>query len=286
MRTALRVDPPPPRQGFMLAGLVGATINYPFDLVKGRMMAEAHFATTGQISARSTPAVFAQIVREGGVAGLFRGLPTRSALHAVVWCVVGIGREACVGNTLGGRSGPCLVWASDFKMAEHQNYRRHARKRTDLAWATNFAKNMSQVRTCVGIRQSCGTDRLCASMLRECCRNPPKPVGHIWPMSCAHWTEIGQHWRKIGKVWPTLALRPPTIARDQPTLARFRPKLSRLKRRNDDDLETVVERRGVWSGGAPALISFGSSLGPRWQIFVCASRRSAGRAHQRQPQES
>lgn len=81
--------------GFMLAGLVGATINYPFDLVKGRMMAEAHFATTGQISARSTPAVFAQIVREGGVAGLFRGLPTRSALHAVVWCVVGIGREAC-----------------------------------------------------------------------------------------------------------------------------------------------------------------------------------------------
>eukprot|EP00441_Pelagodinium_beii_P041664 CAMPEP_0197650604 /NCGR_PEP_ID=MMETSP1338-20131121/31043_1 /TAXON_ID=43686 ORGANISM="Pelagodinium beii, Strain RCC1491" /NCGR_SAMPLE_ID=MMETSP1338 /ASSEMBLY_ACC=CAM_ASM_000754 /LENGTH=337 /DNA_ID=CAMNT_0043225041 /DNA_START=12 /DNA_END=1026 /DNA_ORIENTATION=- len=35
--------------GFMFAGLVGATVNYPFDLVKGRMMAEAFQATSGEV---------------------------------------------------------------------------------------------------------------------------------------------------------------------------------------------------------------------------------------------
>jgi len=81
--------------GFMLAGLVGATINYPFDLVKGRMMAEAYPATTGQVAVSSMPTTFAKVIKDGGVMGLFRGLPTRSALHAIVWCCVGVGREAC-----------------------------------------------------------------------------------------------------------------------------------------------------------------------------------------------
>mmetsp|Transcript_120118 Transcript_120118/g.347039 ORF Transcript_120118/g.347039 Transcript_120118/m.347039 type:complete len:341 (-) Transcript_120118:216-1238(-) len=81
--------------GFMLAGLCGATINYPFDLVKGRMMAEAYFAHSGEMQKMSTVGTFAKVVRDGGLASLFRGLPTRSALHAMVWCVVGIGREVC-----------------------------------------------------------------------------------------------------------------------------------------------------------------------------------------------
>lgn len=81
--------------GFMLAGLLGATINYPFDLVKGRMMAEAYPATTGQTAPSTMASTFSKIARENGYAGLFRGLMTRSALHAVIWCVVGVGRETC-----------------------------------------------------------------------------------------------------------------------------------------------------------------------------------------------
>merc|ERR1719277_1417012 len=81
--------------GFMLAGLVGATVNYPFDLVKGRMMAEAYFASTRQVEPSTMLGTFRNVAREGGLVGLFRGLPTRSALHAIVWCTVGVGREAC-----------------------------------------------------------------------------------------------------------------------------------------------------------------------------------------------
>lgn len=81
--------------GFMVAGLIGATINYPFDLVKGKMMAEAYPAVMGEVPKSTTLGTFARILREGGLIGLFRGLPTRSALHAVVWCTVGVGREAC-----------------------------------------------------------------------------------------------------------------------------------------------------------------------------------------------
>eukprot|EP00930_Biecheleria_cincta_P075470 TRINITY_DN62642_c0_g1_i1.p1 TRINITY_DN62642_c0_g1~~TRINITY_DN62642_c0_g1_i1.p1 ORF type:complete len:341 (-),score=51.66 TRINITY_DN62642_c0_g1_i1:134-1156(-) len=81
--------------GFMLAGLLGATVNYPFDLVKGRMMSEAFHATTGERSKSSMVGTFRRVLKDGGVLGLFRGLPTRSFLHATVWCVVGVGREAC-----------------------------------------------------------------------------------------------------------------------------------------------------------------------------------------------
>lgn len=81
--------------GFMFAGLIGATLNYPFDLVKGRMMAEAFQVTSGQIQKTSMVRHFQNILAERGVTGLFRGLPTRSVLHATVWCVVGLGREAC-----------------------------------------------------------------------------------------------------------------------------------------------------------------------------------------------
>lgn len=81
--------------GFMLAGLLGATLNYPFDLVKGRMMSEALQATTGQKCQSTMAGTFQAILREGGISGLFRGLPTRSVLHATVWCCVGVGREAC-----------------------------------------------------------------------------------------------------------------------------------------------------------------------------------------------
>lgn len=89
--------------GFMTAGLVGATVNYPLDLVKGRMMAEAYQATTGQGPSSSMIGHFRSIIAQNGVLGLFRGLPTRSALHATVWAVVGIGREAC--ERLGVRDG-------------------------------------------------------------------------------------------------------------------------------------------------------------------------------------
>jgi len=81
--------------GFMFAGLVGATVNYPFDLVKGRMMAEAFQATSGEVPKSSMWRHFQTVVHERGFVGLFRGLPTRSVLHATVWCVVGLGREAC-----------------------------------------------------------------------------------------------------------------------------------------------------------------------------------------------
>ncbi|CAE8590314.1 unnamed protein product [Polarella glacialis] len=81
--------------GFMTAGLIGATVNYPFDLVKGRMMAEAYEASTGVKTPSTMIGTFRKVIADGGVAGLFRGLPTRSALHATVWCVVGIGREVC-----------------------------------------------------------------------------------------------------------------------------------------------------------------------------------------------
>jgi len=81
--------------GFMLAGLLGATINYPFDLVKGRMMAEAYMVQTGQAPKSTMFGTISRVLRESGAIGLFRGLPTRSALHAMVWCVVGVGREAC-----------------------------------------------------------------------------------------------------------------------------------------------------------------------------------------------
>lgn len=81
--------------GFMCAGLVGATVNYPLDLVKGKMMAEAYHATSGQMPKSTTVGTFVAIVKQDGILGLFRGLPTRSMLHATVWCVVGIGRELC-----------------------------------------------------------------------------------------------------------------------------------------------------------------------------------------------
>lgn len=81
--------------GFMVAGMIGATVNYPLDLVKGRMMAEAYHVNTGQVPKSSMLGHLAAILRQGGVLGLFRGLPTRTMLHATVWCVVGIGREVC-----------------------------------------------------------------------------------------------------------------------------------------------------------------------------------------------
>lgn len=81
--------------GFAAAGLVAATVNYPLDLVKGRMMAEAYMVASGQAPGSSMMSSFADVIRKNGLAGLFRGLPTRSALHAVVWCVVGVGREGC-----------------------------------------------------------------------------------------------------------------------------------------------------------------------------------------------
>merc|ERR1711972_90906 len=79
--------------GFMLAGMVGATINYPFDLVKGRMMAEAYPSVYMGKPKRGTLKVFSDVVQQEGLVGLFRGLPTRTALHAVVWLCVGLGRE-------------------------------------------------------------------------------------------------------------------------------------------------------------------------------------------------
>ncbi|CAJ1341116.1 unnamed protein product [Effrenium voratum] len=84
--------------GFMMAGLVGATINYPFDRVKGHMMGQAYQVSVGQAPSETTYCAFRWVLRDG-LAGLFRGLPTRSMLHATVWCVVGIGRELC--ETLG-----------------------------------------------------------------------------------------------------------------------------------------------------------------------------------------
>lgn len=81
--------------GFMLAGLVAATINYPFDRVKGHMMGRAFQASIGEQPKESTYGAFAAVVKRHGVGGLFHGLPTRSVLHAVVWCVVGAGREFC-----------------------------------------------------------------------------------------------------------------------------------------------------------------------------------------------
>mmetsp|Transcript_42616 Transcript_42616/g.99372 ORF Transcript_42616/g.99372 Transcript_42616/m.99372 type:complete len:328 (-) Transcript_42616:12-995(-) len=81
--------------GFMFAGLVAATVNYPFDRVKGLMMGEAYQASIGEVAQRSTGGTFLAIVQKQGVLGLFRGLPTRSMLHATVWCCVGLGREAC-----------------------------------------------------------------------------------------------------------------------------------------------------------------------------------------------
>ena len=85
--------------GFMFAGLIAATVNYPFDRVKGLMMGEAYQAVAlsgeGALAQRSTLGTFRSICQKHGVLGLFRGLPTRSMLHATVWCCVGLGREAC-----------------------------------------------------------------------------------------------------------------------------------------------------------------------------------------------
>lgn len=81
--------------GFMLAGLVAATVNYPFDRVKGHMMGRAFQASIGEQPKESTYGAFAAVVKRHGIGGLFHGLPTRSVLHAVVWCVVGAGREFC-----------------------------------------------------------------------------------------------------------------------------------------------------------------------------------------------
>ncbi|CAE7662697.1 ucpB [Symbiodinium pilosum] len=81
--------------GFMFAGLIAATVNYPFDRVKGLMMGEAYQASIGEVAQRSTIGTFRSICQKHGILGLFRGLPTRSMLHAVVWCTVGLGREAC-----------------------------------------------------------------------------------------------------------------------------------------------------------------------------------------------
>lgn len=81
--------------GFMTAGLFGATVNYPLDLVKGRMMGEAYAATNGEAPKRTMMYYFRTIVAQKGLPGLFQGLPTRSVLHATVWCVVGVGRELC-----------------------------------------------------------------------------------------------------------------------------------------------------------------------------------------------
>eukprot|EP00439_Symbiodinium_sp_Y106_P081996 s1328_g21.t1 len=81
--------------GFMFAGLIAATVNYPFDRVKGLMMGEAYQASTGEVAQHSTLGTFRSICQKHGILGLFRGLPTRSMLHGVVWCCVGLGREAC-----------------------------------------------------------------------------------------------------------------------------------------------------------------------------------------------
>ena len=52
-------------------------------------------ASIGEVPSETTYGAFASVVRRHGVGGLLHGLPTRSVLHAVVWCVVGAGREAC-----------------------------------------------------------------------------------------------------------------------------------------------------------------------------------------------
>lgn len=52
-------------------------------------------ASIGEVPSEMTYGAFASVVRRHGVGGLLHGLPTRSVLHAVVWCVVGAGREAC-----------------------------------------------------------------------------------------------------------------------------------------------------------------------------------------------
>lgn len=52
-------------------------------------------ASIGEQPKESTYGAFAAVVKRHGIGGLFHGLPTRSVLHAVVWCVVGAGREFC-----------------------------------------------------------------------------------------------------------------------------------------------------------------------------------------------
>lgn len=59
------------------------------------MMGEAYQASTGEVAQHSTLGTFRSICQKHGILGLFRGLPTRSMLHATVWCCVGLGREAC-----------------------------------------------------------------------------------------------------------------------------------------------------------------------------------------------
>lgn len=81
--------------GFMCAGLVAATVNYPFDRVKGHMMGRAFQVMKKEVAPESTVGAFRSVVARHGPLGLLQGLPTRSVLHAVVWCVVGAGREIC-----------------------------------------------------------------------------------------------------------------------------------------------------------------------------------------------